>query len=269
MPASEAVTAANASHADDLALIRAVARDAGQMALEHFRRGAHTVSWKGGVSPVTAADMAVDKYLRETLRAARPDYGWLSEETADTSVAHRMAAPRTFVVDPIDGTRGFIDGRTQWCVSIAVVEAGRPVAGLLECPATGETFAAVAGHGATLNGQALMLGALAGIPHVGGPRPLVDRHLALAGPLERHPHVPSLAYRIALIAAGRLDATYVRPSANDWDVAAADLVLAEAGGRLWDAAGRALTYNGPLPQKDAMIAGHPDLLPIMLAVVGG
>ena len=268
MQASDGLPPADCRRDHDL--ICEVAQQAGRMALEHFTRGGHTVTWKGGVSPVTAADMAVDKYLRETLRAARPDYGWLSEETADTAVAHRMAAPRTFVVDPIDGTRGFIEGRPQWCISIAVVEAGRPVAAVLECPAIGETFAAEAGRGASLNGQPLKLAALSGAPAVvAGPKPVVDRHVALAGPVERHPHVPSLAYRIALVAAGRLDGTYVRPAANDWDVAAADLVLAQAGGRLCDAAGKDLVYNGPLPRKDVMIAGHPALLPVMLAVVGG
>ena len=93
---------------------------------------------KGGTSPVSEADYAVDRYLRETLTAARPAYGWLSEETADS--AGRLAASRTFVVDPIDGTRAFLDGRSTWCVSIAVVEDGHPLAGVLDCPATGEIF---------------------------------------------------------------------------------------------------------------------------------
>ncbi len=267
MPANEQLNQALTSPADDLALIAGVAATAGDLALAHFHRGGHDITWKGGVSPVTAADIAVDRYLRDTLRAARPDYGWLSEETADTAVSERMAAPRTFVVDPIDGTRGFIDGRRQWCVSVAVVEKGRPIAGVLVCPALAETLTAIAGGGAFLNGQRLGVEVSTAIATVGGPRPLVDMHSSMAGPIERYGHVPSLAYRIALIAMNRLDATYVKPSANDWDVAAADLVLEEAGGVLADRDGRALVYNGASPLKNIMVACRPDLLATMLAVV--
>src|SRR5690606_33805884 len=105
--------------------------------MRHFGRKPET--WlKDGVSPVTEADIAVDTFLRETLLTARPDYGWLSEETADN--LERLSAQRTFVVDPIDGTRAFIDGRSTWCVSIAVVEAGTPLVGVLDCPAIGEIY---------------------------------------------------------------------------------------------------------------------------------
>ena len=141
--------------ADDLALISEAAREAGRIALGFFKQSPE-VWMKGGTSPVSEADYAVDRFLRETLTAARPDYGWLSEETADS--AGRLAASRTFVVDPIDGTRAFLDGRSTWCVSIAVVEDGHPLAGVLDCPATGEIFSASAGKGACKDGRRLHVG---------------------------------------------------------------------------------------------------------------
>ena len=116
---------------EDLSLLRAAAVEAGRIALGYFRQNPE-VWLKGGSSPVSEADYAVDRYLKETLLAARPDYGWLSEETADHPA--RLASRRTFVVDPIDGTRGFLEGGSRWCVSVAVVEAGRSVAGVIEAP---------------------------------------------------------------------------------------------------------------------------------------
>ena len=105
----------------DLELVRKAAREAGELAMRYFRRDPQ-VWMKAGNSPVTEGDLAVDRLLRDRLSAARPDYGWLSEETADSS--ERLSALRTFVVDPIDGTRGFIAGSAEWCVSVAIVEDG-------------------------------------------------------------------------------------------------------------------------------------------------
>ena len=128
MPAPDTVISAG----EDLALLRDAAREAGIIAMRYF--GNNPQVWmKGGTSPVSEADHAADAYLRDTLLSARPDYGWLSEETADNPV--RLSARRTFVVDPIDGTRGFLEGLRSWCVSVAVVEDGRTLAGVLECPA--------------------------------------------------------------------------------------------------------------------------------------
>ncbi len=140
------------SPADDLKLILEAAREAGEIALSYYRRDPE-VWFKEGNSPVSAADLAVDRFLRDKLLAARPDYGWLSEETADQP--DRLKAQRTFVVDPIDGTRAFIGGKDIWCVSIAVVENGRTIAGVLDCPARREVFTAAAGQGAFANGSAI------------------------------------------------------------------------------------------------------------------
>jgi myo-inositol-1(or 4)-monophosphatase len=175
--------------AADLALIAAAAREAGAIAMRHFRNDPE-VWMKNGTSPVSAADIAVDTFLRETLIEARPDYGWLSEETADSSA--RLEARRTFVVDPIDGTRAFIQGRRTWCVSIAVVEAGAPLAGVLECPAKGEFYEgrrsshlARRGAGGDAEARALMdarrprhsLYPLARLPHRHGGQRRARRHL--------------------------------------------------------------------------------------------
>ncbi len=105
---------------------------------------------KDGQSPVSEADLAVDRYLKEVLLEARPDYGWISEETADDRVAAKRR--RAFVIDPIDGTRAYIGGQSQWCVSVAIVEDGKPIAGVLQCPVLNEVIEAGKGFGASQNG---------------------------------------------------------------------------------------------------------------------
>ena len=250
----------------DFELLRQTARTAGQIALSFF--GKRPEVWmKAGNSPVSEADYAVDRYLRESLMAARPDYGWLSEETADS--AARLSARRTFVVDPIDGTRAFVDGVDLWCVSVAVVEEGRSIAGVLDCPARGECFWAMKGTGAWRDGTPLRVRAAAEQMLVAGPKPMMDcLPAAWQTRLKRHPYVPSLAYRIAKIAEGSLDATFVKANAHDWDIAAASLILEEAGGRIAGPTGTippfasATVSHGPLaagsgPLLDAMVACLP------------
>lgn len=255
---------------DDLKLICEAAIAAGDLALPYFRGAIDLeVQMKVGNSPVSAADYAVNAYLMTVLKKARPDYGWLSEETLDEDKSHRMAAQRTFVVDPIDGTRGFIEGRDQWCISVAVVEQGRPIAGALVCPARSEIYTAVLGAGAALNGKPLNL------PRhirpklvIGGPRIYADAMDANTDIVfSRHGHVPSLAYRIAMVASGLMDGTFVKPHAHDWDVAAADLILSEAGGVLVDENGANFIYNMESSVKPVMIASHIELAKAMLGIV--
>ena len=255
---------ANADGTLDLALITDAAQQAGEIALRYFRKDPE-VWMKGGTSPVSEADFAVDAFLRETLLAARPDYGWLSEETADTTA--RLSARRTFVVDPIDGTRAFVDGRDVWCISIAVVEDGRPLSGVLDCPARGQVYAASYGAGATLNGRPIKMRETPGRPVVAGPKPMLDALETASRPLERHPYVPSLAYRVAMLAEGRIDATFMKPNSHDWDLAAADLILLEAGGRVLDPQGRPLHYASADPRHGALAAGNGDLLSSMVAII--
>lgn len=250
---------------EDLALLRDAAREAGVIAMRYF--GNNPQVWmKGGTSPVSEADHAADAYLRETLLRARPDYGWLSEETADDHA--RLSARRTFVVDPIDGTRGFLDGLHSWCVSVAVVERGRSLAGVLECPAKHETYWAVPGEGAFLNGRRLRTRSLGETVDIGGPKALVDMMPeAWQGRLRRAAYIPSLAYRLAMIANGKLDATFVKPNAHDWDIAAADLILSEAGGALLDRGGKPPRYAGEVINHGALAAGSGELLDVLAGVI--
>jgi len=180
--------------AADLALVTAAAERAGALALGFWRNDPR--HWmKGGNSPVTEADVAVDELLRGLLGEARPDYGWLSEETADDPA--RLSRRRVFVVDPIDGTRGFLAGDRRWCVSVAVVEEGRPVVGALAAPALGRSFAALRGQGATLDGRALAVrdpGQLQGA-RLAGPKGWLGRGTFAEFGVAQVAYVPSLAYR--------------------------------------------------------------------------
>lgn len=249
----------------ELALIREAAREAGAMAMGYFGRDPQ-VWMKPGESPVTAADFAVDAFLKETLLKARPDYGWLSEETADSP--DRLGARRTFVVDPIDGTRAFIEGKKTWCVSIAVVEEGRTIAGVLDCPALDEIYEAHAHTPALRNGRSVAVRTVgAGLPVVAGPQAmirLIPEHVRHK-PFPRY--VPSLAYRLAMVAAGALDGTFVRANSHDWDLAAADLILTRAGGTLVQPDGTRPLYAGAQPKRGLLAAGSGKLLGELEAVI--
>lgn len=249
----------------DVALLEDAASEAGRIAMRYFRQSPE-VWMKGGTSPVSEADFAVDHYLRETLTAARPDYGWLSEEATDDH--RRYSSRRTFVVDPIDGTRGFLDGNSAWCVSIAVVDAGEPVAGVLECPARSETFSASVGRRARRNGEVIRVREVGERPEVSGAKVMID-----AMPQEwrdifrRVAYVPSLAYRIAMVAAGNLDATFVKPNSHDWDLAAADVILREAGGAILNENGASPRYASGDPRHGRLVAGSGLLLAAMAAAI--
>jgi len=225
----------------------AIVRDAGAIAMRYFRLGDQTgakVTWKGDGSPVTEADYAVNAYLEANLRALWPEAAWLSEESADNPA--RLEARQVIIVDPIDGTRGFARGDRNWCVSVALVEAGRPVRAVVHAPANSETFTAHAGRGALLNGISLS------IPHcdelrpdlrVSAPASAVQDIRNAGVDFDFRPKIPSLALRIAGVASGAYDCCLATRNSNDWDLAAADLVLQEAGGLLAGADGLSLIYN--------------------------
>jgi myo-inositol-1(or 4)-monophosphatase len=223
------------------------ARQAGDIAMTFFRAGERTsarVDWKAGGSPVTEADLAADGFLHAWLMAAFPRAGWLSEETEDNS--DRLKHAQILIVDPIDGTRAFLTGDPRWAVSLALIEDGRPIAAVVHAPALGKTYGAAAGAGATLNGAPIRASKrreLAGA-HAAGPKLMVERiGRAVASEFELAPKIPSLAYRLVRVAEGALDFALASEDAHDWDVAAADLILEEAGGRLTRANGDALRYN--------------------------
>lgn len=229
------------SPSDDLSLLRTTAVAAGIIASGYFRRSLKTWT-KENASPVSEADIVVDKFLQASLMAARPDYGWLSEESVDDK--RRLDRGRCFVVDPIDGTRGFIRGEDSWTVSLAVVEYGQPVVGVIYAPVRDEMYEAVIGRGAQFNGQPLVRFQRT------DPRPLipapgaVHQELQEAGlDYQRGPAYPSLAYRLVQVATGKLDAAVARRGAQDWDIAAAALILWEAGHSFEDVCVGRMQFN--------------------------
>lgn len=242
--------------AEDLALIAAAALAAGEEAMRWFRHDP-SVWQKSGGSPVSEADLAVDRLLADRLTAARPGYGWLSEETADGP--ERLGKSRVFVVDPIDGTRAFLRGEIEWTVSIAVVEAGRPIVAALHQPATGKLMTASSGGGAHCAGNRLMVSdrtRLAGA-RLGAPYKYLERREIAEQNFAQKRAVPSLALRIALVADDRLDVAYGTGNAHDWDLAAADLLVHEAGGRFTNPSGAPLLYNKVEPRHEALVAATP------------
>jgi len=247
---------------DDLRLLETAARQAGSLALSYF--GRNPESWfkgKPGVSPVSEADLAVDKMLADTLRRARPGYGWLSEETADDR--SRLDHDRVFIVDPIDGTRAFLAGGDEWTVSVAVVAAGRPFAGAVFCPVREEMFLARSGGGAWLNGRKLEVSDQPSVSGatLTGPHSIVANADVLSAGFVATDILRSLAYRLVTVAAGRVDVGTARGGPSDWDLAAADLLVQEAGGKLTDLSGRLLTYNRAK-------TGHPALIAAPQALIG-
>jgi myo-inositol-1(or 4)-monophosphatase len=247
------------------AMARAAAIAAGDIAMGFFRPGAATnarVWTKQGGSPVTEADTSVDSFLKVSCAIALPEAGWLSEETADDP--SRLGKPLVWVVDPIDGTRAFMAGIPDWCVCVALLSGNEPVLGVVHAPALGVTYEAVAGRGALRNGLPISAtGASAVPPRIAGPKPMLDA-LAKDFALEPQPKVPSLALRIVRIADGALDAGLVSADSRDWDLAAADLVLREAGGIVTGLDGRMLAYNRGRPVHATLVAAgltlHPRLL---------
>jgi myo-inositol-1(or 4)-monophosphatase len=241
-----------------------LARAAGDIALRYFRPGEQTraaVSYKHGGSPVTEADLEVDRFLFERAEELAPGAGWLSEETADNE--DRLSRARLLVVDPIDGTKAFTRGDLRWAVSIALVEGGRPVAGVIHAPALQQTFTAVAGGGAFLNGDPIAASrreALNGA-HVVAPNSMTAYFAAAPQGFELAPRAPSLALRLADIAAGRHDLAITSPNSRDWDIAAADVILSEAGGVLGELAGAPLVYNRPDSRRDTLVAAPRALFP--------
>jgi myo-inositol-1(or 4)-monophosphatase len=210
-------------------------------------------SWtKGqGDSPVSEADIAANDLLHRHL--FREGDGWLSEESENDP--NRLHADRVWVIDPIDGTRAFIAGREDWTISAALVTGGRPVAAALFAPATSELFLATAGGGVTRNGQPIRVtnGGVIGA-RISGPKRVLERIEAGGAGIVLMPRVHSLALRLARVAHGELDAAMAGGNGHDWDLAAADLLVHEAGGVMTALDGETLVYNRPDPVHGVLIA---------------
>ena len=245
--------------ATDLELLETAAREAGDIALRFWR--ADPKVWdKGENDPVSEADLAVDTHLRQSLLAARPDYGWVSEETEDDMA--RLNARKVFIVDPIDGTRSFVAGDKTWAHSLAVSVDGKITAACVFLPAREKLYLAATGEGATMNGQRLEASAAHALEGATVLSPKVTFRDEFwrqdPPPVKRH-FRPSLAYRMALVGEGRFDAMLTLRPAWEWDIAAGALIASEAGAQVTDRHGQPLSFNSPERRTEGVIAAGPAL----------
>lgn len=255
----------SAGLSDDRALLEAAAREAGALALG-LRKKRLRIQNKPGGSPVTNADLAVDALLAERLRTARSNYGWLSEETADGPA--RLSTRRQFVVDPIDGTVAYMKGMPWFTVALAVIESGAPVAAAIYAPALDEMFTASAGDGATLNGTPIEAAAtcdIGGCNMLGDLRAFQATHWGQPWPDMNVQRRNSIAYRMALVAAGEFDAAVALSRKHDWDVAAGALIATEAGALCTDHQGMAYRFNERDPWQTSLVCAAPALHPLLIA----
>ena len=241
---------------DDLGLLTDAALAAGDIARRYWDTNPQVWEKDDGAGPVTEADLAINDMLSSVLRAARPDYGWLSEETPDDDA--RLNRARCFILDPLDGTRAFIAGDKTFAHSLAVAEGGRIVAGVVYLPMHERLYTATAEGPALLNGAPIQAsvrrdiagaGLLASRPNMegafwhGGQAPAVNRSFRA-----------SLAYRLCLVAEGAFDAMLTLRPTWEWDIAAGALIATRAGATVTDQRGGALHFNGPKAQVDGVIA---------------
>lgn len=245
----------------DLGLLESVAREAGDIA-RRYVLGENKHHNKADGSPVSEADLAVNAFLAEKLRAARPDYGWLSEESVDDKA--RLSAKRLFVVDPIDGTSALIARKPEFTICIGVVEDHASLAGVVYNPLTDECFLAAKGCGATRNGAAIRVSAKAGLE---GARVLIGPGVTKRKNWQENPWPAmheeercSSAYRLALVAAGQFDAVISLSGKCDWDLAAADIIVREAGGQVATRNGDAPRYNRESVRIPSVLAASPALM---------
>lgn len=243
---------------DDLALVRHAAELAGEIALRHFGRAPRVWDKGQGLGPVSDADLEIDAALRDLLLGARPDYGWLSEESPDTP--DRLTRQRVFIVDPLDGTRAFLDGQDGFAHPVCVVEDGLPVAAAIHLPRLGQTYSAALGQGAFCNGAPITVSSALGQPRVLAARNQFDAPHWPGGVPDVSRHFrPALAWRMALVADGAFDAMLTLKPAWHWDIAAGALLVTEAGGVATDADGAALRFNTSDPRARGVIAANAAL----------
>lgn len=253
----------------DLELLVDAAREAADLALSFFGRDPETWHKEADSSPVTEADLAVDRMLKDHLLAARPDYGWLSEETPDD--ARRLSNGTVFIVDPIDGTRDFIAGGKVWGHSLAVAEEGRVTAAVVLLPRRGSLYTAVRGGGAFLDGNRLTASTrteLTGATLLARRSVLDASHWPGGVPEVEVAIRNPMAYRLACLAEGRFDALFAPGGIWEWDLAAGSLLVEEAGYVITDAGGHGLSFNTPHPRAAGTLAATPILHDALLRLRG-
>lgn len=249
------------NRADDAKLLRQVTEEAGRIALSYYARDIHT--WeKSPNNPVSEADIAVDTFLRTTLMQNRTGYGWLSEETEDQP--ERLRCGRIWVVDPIDGTRAFLNGNDNWGISVALVQDSETILAAFYAPVKNAFYFAERNRGATKNGLNINVSAQAELCDarmMGDPKAFkADKYWPTPWPKSMYSEqANSIALRICQIADGQFDCCVTLRPKNDWDVAAADLILEEAGGILTTGTGKRLIFNRKKPLHDHIVASNPGL----------
>jgi len=243
------------------------ALEAARAVLNRFTAGAIETEYKIGHDPVTEADRSVDAVLRKEL--LREGEGWLSEETVDDFT--RLEKSRVWIVDPLDGTREFVAGIPEFCVSVAMVENGRPIAGGICNPATNELFLGSIDSGVTYNGK----------PAQPSQRTSLDGALILASRSEvkrgewkqfensnfKVRPMGSVAYKLALVSAGLADVTFTLTPKNEWDVAAGAALVESAGGLVRTLDGQPLRCNNKDPLLSGLLACGPGMRDELLALV--
>ena len=244
----------------DLSILVEAAEKAGEIATRYWQKSPKTWEKDAGAGPVTEADLDVNDMLKDFLTTARPDYGWLSEETLDTTA--RQSRELVFIIDPIDGTRSFIAGEKTWAHSLAIAQQGRITAAVIYLPLRDKLYSARLGNGAHLNGikiqqsgrtelvDARVLSAKSNFDasHWPGGVPNIQRHFR-----------SSLAYRLALVAEGRFDAMITLRDTWEWDVAAGSLIVQEAGATVTNRFGEAAVFNNPRPALSGLLAANQDV----------
>lgn len=239
----------------DLPLLIDAARAAGEISRGYFKASPEVWEKSGGQGPVTEADLHVNRQLSADLQSARPDYGWLSEETEDGDA--RLATEHQFIIDPIDGTRAFIEGGKDWSHSLAISTGGFITAAVVYMPVQDIMYAASIGQGATCNGvpmQATLDKPIDTATVLSAKPNLEPKFWKTVAPPFKRTFRSSLAYRLALVGEGRFDGMLALRPTWEWDVAAGSLIVTEAGGFASDQKGATPVFNNPHPQINGMVA---------------
>ena len=249
--------------------VLAAAREAGALAVQRFCTDVHCERKADG-SPVTEVDWAVDALLRERLMAALPEAGWLSEESTagDDWLAHRQV----WCIDPLDGTGGYLRRDPHWCISVALLQDGTPVLGVIHAPALERTWQAALGNGALMNGMTARVSNRQGLKgaRIIGPKRILDASAwETPWPPVEVRRYPSLALRLAYVASGEADGMLALGGKNYWDVAAGEIIVREAGGLVSDVEGERLRYDVAAARVNGVIAAPEQLFDEMLALAKG